>query len=280
MNIKITADSTCDLSDELINENNVEIFPLYIVKGDETYKDRLEISTDDIFSYYDQTKKLCSTSAVSEFDYEQRFKILSKEYDAVIHLGMSSELSASCQNAKIAAENFDNVYIIDSQSLTTGHGFMVLKAAQMAANGCGTEDIINAVEEMKPKIEASFLIETLEYLAKGGRCSSVAALGANLLHLKPCIDVVDGKMRVSKKYKGCMEKCLHEYVLDRLKNCCDLDTERIFITYPDYREASVDTVVEAIKECADFKNITQTVASGTVASHCGPGTLGIIFMHK
>ena len=280
MNIKITADSTCDLSDELINENNVEIFPLYIVKGNGTFKDKLEISTDDIFNYYAQTKKLCSTSAVSEYDYEQRFATLSKEYDAVIHIGMSSALSASCQNAKIAAENYDNVYVIDSQSLTTGHGFMVLKAAQMAANGYGTEEIINAVEAMKPKIEASFLIETLEYLAKGGRCSSVAALGANLLHLKPCIDVIDGKMKVSKKYKGSMEKCLHEYVLDRLKNCDDLDTERIFITYPDYRKESVDTVVEAIKECADFKNITPTVASGTVASHCGPGTLGIIFMHK
>lgn len=280
MNIKITADSTCDLSDGLINENRVEIFPLYIVKGDETFKDKLEISTDDIFNYYTQTKKLCSTSAVSEYDYEQRFKALSKEYDAVIHIGMSSELSSSCQNAKIAAENFDNVYVADSQSLTTGYGFMVLKAAEMAALGKSVEEILNAVEEMKPKIEASFLIENLEFLVKGGRCSSVAALGANLLHLKPCIDVAEGRMKVSKKYKGCMEKCLHEYVTDRLISCDDLDTERIFITYPDYRKESVDTVIEAIKECSDFKNITQTVAGGTVASHCGPGTLGIIFMHK
>ncbi len=280
MKIKITADSTCDLSDELIEGNNIYIFPLYIVKGDETFKDKLEITTKDIFGYYQETKKLCSTSAVSEYDYEQKFKILSCEYDAVVHIGMSSELSASCQNAKIAAENFDNVYVVDSQCLTTGHGFMVLKAAQMAAEGSDVNAIINAVEEMKPKVEVSFLIETLEYLAKGGRCSSVAALGANLLHLKPCIDVINGKMEVSKKYKGSMEKCLREYVLDRLKECKDLDYDRIFITYSDYIKENVDVVIDTIKECADFKNITQTIASGTVSSHCGPGTLGIIFMHK
>lgn len=280
MNIKITADSTCDLSEELVKENNVEIFPLYIVKGGVPYKDKLEITTDDIFKHYEQTKELCSTSAVPEYDYEMRFKELSNEYDAVIHLAMSSDLSASCQNAKIAAQNFDNVYVIDSQNLTTGHGFMVLKAAQMASEGESVENIIDAVEKMKPKIEASFLVDTLEYLAKGGRCSSIAALGANLLHLKPCIDVSDGKMSVSKKYKGNMEKCLHEYVLQRLSGCDDLDTNRIFVTYPNYIKENVDTVIEAIKSCADFDNITQTVASGTVASHCGPGTLGIIFMHK
>lgn len=204
MNIKITADSTCDLSEELVKKYDIEILPLYIVKDGKSYKDGVEITPSDIFEHVKAGGALTSTAAVNVADYIDAFTPLSKEYDAVIHVDISADFSSCYQNACIAAENFDNVYIIDSRNLSTGSGLIVLRAAEMAQAGENPEDIVKAMNALTSKVEASFVIEKLDFLRKGGRCSALAALGANLLSLRPCIEVKDGKMSVGKNTEANM----------------------------------------------------------------------------
>ena len=189
MNIKITADSTCDLSKELMEENNIEILPLYVVKDGASYRDGLEITPQDIFDFVAQGNDPCKTAAVSEADYADCFSRLSSQYDAVIHINISAEFSSCYQNACLAARQFSNVYPVDSRNLSTGSGHVVMEAVRLVNMGLAAEDIVRRLQELAGRVEASFLIDSLEYLYKGGRCSSLAALGANLLHLKPCIEV-------------------------------------------------------------------------------------------
>ena len=231
MNIKITADSTCDLSEELVKKYDIEILPLYIVKDGKSYKDGVEITPSDIFEHVKAGGALTSTAAVNVADYVDAFTPLSKEYDAVIHIDISADFSSCYQNACIAAENFDNVYIIDSRNLSTGSGLVVLRAAEMAQAGESPEDIVKAMNVLTSKVEASFVIEKLDFLRKGGRCSTLAALGANLLSLRPCIEVKDGKMSVGKKYRGKYAACIEKYITERLSGRDDIDYKRIFITH-------------------------------------------------
>ena len=282
MNIKITADSTCDLSQDLIDKYGITIVPLYISKGDESLKDTIEITPNDIFEYVDSGKGVCSTSAVNVTDYMDVFENALKDHDAVIHFVISSEMSCCYANACLAAQEFENVYVIDSRNLSTGIGHLVLDAAIMAGEGTKTAaeiaDIINAEV---PKVESSFVIDTLKYLHKGGRCSSVAALGANILKLKPCIEVVDGKMEVGKKYRGQFANVILQYVRDRLSGRDDVDTRRIFITYAiGTPEEVADAVENEIRSIIDFDEIIRTHAGCTVSNHCGPVCLGILFFRK
>ena len=281
MKIAITSDSTCDLSKELIEKYDIKIIPLYINKGNESLRDGLEITPDDIFDYVDSGAGVCQTSALNIADYTDLFEEILKSYDAVIHFNISSGFSSCHTNAKLAAEDFENVYVIDTLNLSTGSGHLVLDAAIMAEEGKTPEEIVAVINEEIPKVESSFVIDTLKYLHKGGRCSGVAALGANLLKLKPCIEVVDGKMDVGKKYRGNFKTVILQYVRDRLEGRSDIDPRRIFITCTTGTPEDVIDAVEAeIKSIMQFDEIIRTKAGCTVSNHCGRVCLGILFFRK
>ena len=280
MNIKILSDSTCDLSAQLLDQHNITMVPLTVVKGDEQFKDGVTITAAGIFAHVAAGGDLCSTAANSIGEYEDMFAQYAPQYDGVIHINISSEFSSCYQNACIAAADFPNVRVIDSRNLSTGQGLVVLKACELAKTA---EDLDQLAEELRAftdKVEASFLVDKLDYLAKGGRCSAVAALGANLLNLKPCIEVKDGKMTVVKKYRGNFTKCLTNYVKDRLAERDDLDENTLFITHTVISDESLQAVKDAVAEYGCFRNVYDTTAGCTVSCHCGPGTLGVLFVRK
>lgn len=280
MNIKVTADSTCDLSAELIAANDIQIIPLYIIKDGRQYKDGLEITPDDIYAYAQTTGEMCSTAAINEMEYVELFERCVKEYDGVIHINISNEFSVCNQNALRAAEQFENVRVIDSRNLSTGSGHVVLRAVELAKEGKDLDQIAEELKAYTERVEASFVVDKLDYLKKGGRCSSLAALGANLLRLRPCIEVKSGKMGVGKKYQGSFVKCLKKYVDDRLTDRQDIDTSRIFITHSGCSDEVIAMVREEVEKLAKFDEILITRAGCTVSSHCGPNTLGILFARK
>lgn len=278
--IKITADSTCDLSPEILKSMDITLIPLYILVGEESFRDGVDITPADIFNYVDNEGKTCKTAAINAYDYQSFFAELAPKYEAVIHICIGSGFSSCYQNAALAAKSFENVYVIDSQNLSTGSGHLVYEAALMAREGKKAEEICNKLEELVPRVDASFVIEHLDYLHKGGRCSGLEAFGAKLIQIKPCIEVLNGKMRVGKKYRGSFERCLDQYVGDRLLDQDDIDYSRLFITYSTCPEPVLAKVEDAVRRYADFAEIIQTKAGCTVCSHCGPNTLGILFKRK
>ncbi len=282
MKIKICADSTCDLSPELIEKYDVAVVPLYIVKDGASFADGLEISPKDIYDHVRSGGAMCSTAAVSVADYEQFFTEQRKHCDALIHFHISSEMSSCYQNACIAAETVENVYPVDSRNLSTGIGQLVIEAAEMAEEGkLSAEEIYNAVLEKREKLDVSFVLDTLEYLRKGGRCSTLAALGANLLSLKPCIEVRGGTMGVGKKYRGTLGKCVIQYVRDRLEGRDDIDLKRIFITdSTGFTQEELDAMEAEVRRCQPFAEILHTQAGCTISNHCGPRCIGILYFHK
>lgn len=279
MRIKITADSTCDLSPELVRENDIEIFPLFVNKGNESFRDGVDIQPKDIFAHVASGGSLCSTSAVPIGVYHERFAELAKEYDAVVHVNIGSGFSVTHHNACLAAEDLPNVYVIDSRNLSTGQGHVVLEACHLAKSTTNMDEMCRRLDEFAARVDASFLLDRLDYMVKGGRCSSVIALGANLLRLKPCIEVVDNKMIVGKKYRGSYAKCMERYVRDRLENCNDLLHERIFITHTPVSDEVLETVRRTVRECGSFAHVYETKAGCTVSCHCGEGTLGVLYLH-
>jgi len=280
MNIKITSDSTCDLSKELLEKHDITLFPLTVIKDDKAYRDGITITTDEIFAHVAAGGDLCTTTAGSMGEYLDLFGKYADSYDAVIHISLSSELSSSYQNACLASEEFTNVSVIDSRNLSAGQGLVVLKACEMAESGSSVEEVLSIVNDYTNKVEASFVLDQLGYMVKGGRCSTVAALGANLLNLKPCIEVKNGKMGVVKKYRGNYSKCLATYVKERLADRDDLDKTTLFVTHTPVTDESLQAVKDAVAACADFKNIYWTDAGCTISCHCGPGTLGVLFVRK
>ena len=280
MKIKISSDSTCDLSLELIEKYNISIMPLTVIKDGNAFTDNVDIVPADIFAHVAAGGSLCSTTAVNAAEYQELFAKYSAEYDGVIHINISAEFSSCYQNACIAAEDFENVRVVDSRNLSTGQGLVVLKACELAASCTDLDQLQKELQEFTSKVEASFLLDRLEYMVKGGRCSSAAALGANLLNLKPCIEVKDGKMSVVKKYRGNYGKCLANYVKDRLANRDDLDRGTLFVTRTPVSDDCLNAVKEAVDANADFENIYWTEAGCTVSCHCGPGTLGVLFVRK
>ena len=281
MKIKISADSTCDLPPYILDKYDIGITPLYVIKGGESFKDSLEITPDDIFDYVESGAGTCHTSAINIADYVEYFSEYLKSHDAVIHINLSSEISACHQNALIAASELDNVYVIDSRNLSTGSGHIVMDAAIMAQKGLLPEEIIETIKKMVPLVEASFVIDTLKYLHKGGRCSALTALGANILKLKPCIEVTDGKMDVGKKYRGKFDSVIPQYIDDRLSGRDDIDYRRIFITYPPRTpQKVVDDARAKIEALGLFEEVLDSVAGCAISNHCGTVTLGILFYRK
>ncbi len=280
MKIKLISDSTCDLSPELIKKYDIEILPLYVTIGEEHLLDGVEVTPDDIYDYVDKSGKLPSTAAPNIGNFLEVFKKYRNEGFEVVHFNISGDFSSSYHNACAAAEEVGGVYVVDSRNLSTGQGHVVLYGAELAAQGKSAREICEACTAITSKVEASFVVDSIDYLRKGGRCSAVAALGANLLKLKPCIEVIDGKMTPSKKYRGKIEKVILQYVEERLAGRNDIDTHRIFVTHTRCDKEVVDAVKKKIAEHFDFDEILETTAGCTITSHCGPYTLGILFIRK
>lgn len=281
MKIRITADSTCDLSPELLEQYGIRVLPLYVNLGDRTLADGREISPEDIYAHVAAGGKTPSTSAISVADYEEFFKAQLADCDGLVHFHISQSMSCCYQNAVIAAEGLE-VYPVDSANLSTGIGLLVLEAAELARAGeLSAGEIQAEMNRRREKLDVSFVVDTLEYLRKGGRCTALAALGANLLSLKPCIEVRDGAMGVGKKYRGTLKKCVLQYVRERLEGRDDIDTRRIFITESGgYSDADIEEVRAELLKYQPFEEILHTRAGCTVSCHCGPGTLGILYFHK
>ena len=280
MNIKILSDSTCDLSPELLREHDITLVPLTVIMGDKEYKDGVTITPAMIFDHVAGGGALCSTAANSVGEYQEQFRKYADRYDGVIQINIGSGFSSCYQNACIAAEDFPNVRVIDSANLSTGQGLVVLEACRLAKECEDLDDLAERLRRFTTRVEASFLLDRLDYMVKGGRCSMVAALGANLLKLKPCIEVKDGKMVVVKKYRGHYDKCLANYVRERLESREDLDGGILFVTKTPVTDACYSAVMEAVKTYGRFQHVYETDAGCTISCHCGPGTLGILFVRK
>ena len=280
MNIKILSDSTCDLAPQQLQEHNIDLARLTVVKDGEGFIDGLTITPADIFAHVAAGGELCSTTANNIGDYDALFAKFSPEYDGVILITIGSGFSSCYQNACLAAEDYPNVRVIDSKNLSTGQGHVVLEACRLAKECNDLDEIAEKLNAFVPRVEASFLLDQLKYMVKGGRCSSAAALGANLLNLKPCIEVRDGKMSVVKKYRGNYAKCLAAYVKDRLADREDIVRDELFLTYTPVTDECLSAVKDAIAEHGHFQTVYETTAGCTVSCHCGPSTLGVLFVRK
>ena len=278
--ILIACDSTADLNAELIARYGIRTLPLGITLGDAEYTDGVDIDPDFIYAHYEKTGVLPKTSAVNIGDYEDFFAEYTRQGYTVIFFTISSKMSSTWQNGRVAAADFENVYVVDTQNLSTGGGLLVVAAAEMAKQGKSAAEIVAACEALAPCVDASFVIDSLEFLHKGGRCSSLAAFGANLLQLKPCITVRNGSMGVGKKYRGKFAAVLGKYIADQIGDGSDIDTSRVFITHAGCDPQVYNACVEAVKSLADFDEIHVTRAGCTISSHCGRNTLGVLFIRK
>jgi DegV family protein with EDD domain len=279
-NIIITCDSTADLPLELREKYNISVIPLGVTLGATTYLDGVNITPDEIYAHHAKTGELPKTTAANVGDCIDFFKPFADEGKTVIHFALSSEFSSTYNNTCLAASEFENIYVVDSRNLSTGNGLLVLAAKEMAENGATAEEIVEKMTALTACVDASFVIDNLEYLHKGGRCSALAMLGANVLKLKPCIEVKNGKMGVGKKYRGKYSAVLKEYVAERLADIENIDLNRIFVTHAGVDEEIVNAVADQVKKTAPFKEVLITRAGCTISSHCGADTLGILFVRK
>ncbi len=278
--IKITCDSTCDLTEALYRENNVDVIPLSVTLGDTVYRDGVDVTSQQLFEYVSKNGTLPMTSAISVGEYLDVWgKYVEDGYD-VVHINISSNLSTSYQNACLAAKGLGHIYVVDSQSLSSGSGLLVLEAARMIREGMEAPAIKERLDVIREHLDISFVLQTLEYLQKGGRCSSVTALGARALQLRPEIRVRDGGMIVGKKYRGNMEKSVLAYIRGRLEGRTDIDPARIIITYSSAPDELVEKAIALVKELQPFEEVTVTHAGCTICSHCGPNCLGVLMMTK
>ncbi len=275
----ISADSGFDLTPEIKEKYDIRSQNIWVILGERSGKD-CEFTQKELYDYADSTGKLPQTGALSPTVYEETFKEFLEEAESVIHISLSSHISSCNQNATIAASELENVYVIDSKNLSTGFGHLVFKACELLDSGMEVKDVVAAIENTVDRVDTSFVLNTLEYMKKGGRCSTVAALGANLLKLKPCIEVKDGKMGVCKKYRGNLADVLKQYVDERLADLESIERHRIFITHSGIAPEIESAVYEQVKAKNYFEEIIITHASSTISTHCGPNCLGVLFIKK
>lgn len=278
--IKVTCDSTCDLTKDLYDNFQIDVISLGVSLGDDFRRDGVNVTTQELFSYVDKTGELPKTSAISVGDYLDFFTSFTEAGCHVLHISLSSELSSSYQNACIAANTVHNVTVIDSRSLSSGSGHLAIRAAELAEAGLSAEEITADLECAKQRLDVSFVLQTLDYLHKGGRCSGVAAFGANLLKLRPEIEVVDGKMCVGRKYRGNAEKSISQYIRGRLEGRTDIQDGLVFVTHSDTPQEIVDMAIALVKELQPSAKVIETQAGSTIASHCGPCCLGVLFVRQ
>lgn len=282
MEVVITADSTCDLPEYIVQEKDIVIIPLSILLGEKSYLDGVEAHPQDIYDYVKKTGVLPKTAAVTPAQYAEVFKSITDEGKAVVHIGLSSAISSTYQNAVIAASEFDNVYCIDSKSLCTAMGLLVLKACDLKDKGFEAKKIANRLNSFVPKIQTSFVLDSLEYLHKGGRCSGVARFGANVLGLKLSIVASNesGSLDVGKKYRGRIDNVYKQYINDCLADMNKIDNSRIVIANSGGVSKEVIAFAKGIAEGKGFKEIIFADAGCTISSHCGPKTFAIFYLRK
>ncbi len=284
--VKICCDSTADLLNEfsgadLYKENDITVVPLYVRIEEEEYLDGVDITMTQLLEKCSKSNKLPQTSAPSVERMRGIFTELAADGSEVVYITISSGFSSSNNNAVLAAEGLERVFVVDSLNLSSGVGHVVLEARDMAKKGMSGAEIKKALDEdIVPKVETSFVLDRLDYMVRGGRCSAVSALGANILQLHPGIEVADGGMRVFKKYRGSWQRCLKNYIKDKLDGRTDIRPHRIFVTYTDTPAEIVNEAVELVKSFNYFDEVLTTTAGCTVASHCGPRTLGVLFIRK
>lgn len=277
MKIAVSVESTNDLTKDLLNKYDIKTVPFQFVLGNDLYKDG-DITTEEIFTYVDTNGVLPKTNALNEFEYTEYFESLLTEYDGIVHISLSSGLSSSCQNAINASKNVKNTFVVDSLSLSTGIGLLAIYARELADAGENAKTIAEKVTARVSKLQVSFVIERLDYLYKGGRCNSLQFFGANLLKLRPRIVVKDGKMSADKKYRGNMEKVVSKYCEETLYEFNTPDLDKVCVTYTTATPEMVAAAKKALSD-AGFKNIFETRAGCTIASHCGGNTLGILYFN-
>ena len=281
MTIRITADSTCDLSPALAERFHIGVIPIHVIMGDASLRDRVDCSCDRIFEYTARTGELCGTSAASIGEYEDFFRRELESCDIVIHAALSSRLSSCCQNALLAAEAFEGrVRVFDTLSLTAGSGLLAMEAAELAESGADAETILRTLEQRRDKVSASFVPDTLDYMHKGGRCSSLAALGANLLKLRPCIESKDGALFVGKKYRGTIAKALSAYLADRIGDGSAVEPSRCVLSHSIHDEALLEQLVRQVEDTGAFREVLVTEVGATIACHSGPEVLGFLYFTR
>ena len=282
MKIKITSDSTCDLGEKLISENDIGIFALQVTLGEKSYRDGAGITPQDIFDFVAQNGILPKTSAGSAEEYAAFFAAQLEGYDALIHFNISAKASSSYSSACKAAEKFGGkVFVVDSKALSTGQGLLVMKACDMRAEGMSAEDIVKRVKELTPFVNTSFVPDDLNYLHKGGRCSLAAMLGAKVLKLHPLIEEdKDGQLIAKKKYMGSMERCIKTYVHDLRMQYPRYDKTRCFITHSSADSNLIEIARKEVADMFEFDQVIETVAGSIITSHCGRNTLGVLFISE
>lgn len=282
-NIVITADSTCDLPQELIDKYDIQIIPLSVLLGEKVYHDGVDIKPSDIYDFVEKTGELPKTAAVTPSEYHEVFKRFADEGKKIVHIGFSSALSSSYQNACVAAEELECVYCVDSKNLCTAMGLLVLKACDYREKGMDAKRIADKVTRLVPKVSATFVLDGLEYLYKGGRCSSVAKFGANVLGIKPSIavDTQTGRLETAKKYRGKTELVYKQYITDRINEIKRIQPDRVVIANSGGVSANTIAFAKGMLEGRDkFEQVILADAGCTISSHCGPKTLAIFYIKK
>jgi len=279
--VKVFVDSTADLSPQQLEAFNISVIPLYVTMGDNSYRDGVDITTAQLYKMVEEFQTLPKTAAAPIQDFVNAFKPWIEQGHDVIFVGISSRLSATIQNASIAANEFEpgRVYIVDSQNLSTGIGLLAIKAAELAVQGMEAQEIVEKINALVPKVRTSFVISTLKYLHMGGRCTSLQMIAGTLLKIKPQIIVKDGGMIVGEKYRGKDKKVLDLFYADHVGDGKNIDLERIFVTHSDYPEGA-EYLAEKLKNELNPKEVCITSAGAVISSHCGPGTVGILYLEK
>lgn len=284
MRIAIVTDSTCDLPGEVLEQYGITVLPLHITKGGQSLLDGIEVTPEDIFAHVAAGGAICATSAINVFEFAACFQTLGQTCGAIICVTIGAEFSTCYQNACLAAADLAGtcaVYVVDSRNLSSGQGLLVWEAARLAEAGLSPDEIVSRLEAARERVDASFILDRLDYMRKGGRCSAVAALGANLLQLKPCIEVRNGKMGVGKKYRGSLEKVMAQYVRDRLATWAPGDTgDVVVVVHPPADREPLAAARRALEEDGRFAQIWEAYSGCTVACHCGPNTIGVMFLRR
>lgn len=279
--IGVASDSTCDLSKELLDRYEISILPLHVILDDKEYLDGEDISQKDIYEWSEKVKRTPKTSAFSPAEAEDFLKVQMKQYDELIFFDISDSMSASRSVMRVAAESLgyeDRVFTVDSMNLSTGIGLLVVQAAILAKNASNAKMVVDEILKLRPRVRASFVVDTLTYLYRGGRCSGTAALLGSAIQLHPSIHVVDGNMQVGKKYRGKMDKVVKNYVDDQIELMKGAEKDRIFITHSGSDPLIVESVRQELLSLGYFKEVIETHAGAVISSHCGPGTLGVLFI--
>ena len=278
--IKITADSTCDLTQELLQQWNISLMPMHILMGGESYLDGVTVHPADVFVHIQNGGQTPKSAAANLVEYSDFFAPFAKEYDAVIHISVGSKFSSCFQNARLAAQEYENVSVVDSENICTGQGYLVLRAAKWAADGLPPKSICMRLQNLAKRVELSFVLNQLDFMAKSGRCSGVLAFGANILGIKPSLAVINGELKVVKKYRGSLPICVGKYITDQLDGRDDIDNTMVFVSSCQPKPGCMDAIKAGLRKYGKFEHIIETDIGTTIGGYSGPGTIGIVFAKK